>query len=219
VTTRGIEEEFPIMTTQRWERYAPWTGVLAVVLWVAGFLILSPGFIAQDATPEQVLAHHQANGAQLIAGGYIFMLGTLAFVWFLGSLASSLRAAEGGIGRVASIASGGGLAMAVCALLLPAAGVTIALGAGSMSAASADALRHLPGVFFIGVELFAAVLAGATGLVALRTAVLPRWVAWVSLLLALVLLIPPIGWAGVLLGVPLWTLLVSLLLARRAGTS
>jgi hypothetical protein len=208
------------MTTQRWERYAPWTGVLAVILWVVGFLILiSAGMVGQDATPEQVLAFHQTNGGPVIAGSFIFMLGTLAFVWFLGSLRGSLRSAEGGAGRVASIAFGGGLAMAVCALLLPSGGVTVALSAGTMSAASADALRYLPGVFYIGVELFAAVLVAATGLVALRTAVLPRWLAWVSLLLALVLLIPPIGWAGVLLGVPVWTLLVSLLLTRTAGAS
>lgn len=208
------------MTTQRWERYAPWTGVLAVVLWVVGFLILmSPGNVAQDASPEQVLDYHQRNGGPVIAGSFIFMLGVLSFVWFLGSLASSLRVAEAGAGRVASIAFGGGLGMAVCALLLPSGGVYVALAAGTMSAASADALRHLPGVFYIGVELFAAVLVGATGLVALRTAVLPRWLAWVSLLLGLVLLIPPIGWVGVLLGVPLWTLTVSLLLIRAAGTS
>jgi len=208
------------MTTQRWERYAPWTGVLGVVLWVVGFLVLaSPGFVAQDATPEQALAYHQTNGGPLIAGSFTFMLGTLAFVWFLGSLAGSLRSAEGGVGRVASIAFGGGLAMAVCALLLPSGGVTIALAAGTISATAADALRHLPGVFFVGVELFAAVLVGATGLVALRTAILPRWLAWVSLLLALVLLIPPLGWAGVLVGVPVWTLLASLVLIRAAGTA
>ncbi len=207
------------MTTQRWERYAPWTGVLGVVLWVVGFLILSPGSIAQDATPEQVLAHYQTNGGPSIAGSFIFMLGTLAFVWFLGSLVSSLRSAEGAAGRVASIAFGGGLAMAVCALLLPAGSMAVALGAGTMSATSADALHHLPGVFFIGVELFAAVLVGATGLVALRTAVLPRWFAWMSLLLALLLLIPPVGWVAVLVGVPAWTLLASLLLIRAARTS
>lgn len=208
------------MTTERWERYAPWTGVLAVVLWVIGFLILgTSGFVAQDASPEEVLAHYQTNGGPVIAGSFIFMLGALAFVWFLGSLASSLRAAEGGVGRVASIAFAGGVAMAVCALLLPSGGVTLALATATITATSADALRHLPGVFYIGVELFAAVLVGATGLVALRTAVLPRLLAWVSLVLALVLLIPPIGWVGVLLGVPVWTLLVSLLLTRTAGTS
>jgi hypothetical protein len=208
------------MRTERWERYAPWTGALAVVLWVVGFLVLvSSGMVAQDASPEEVLAHYQLNGGPLIAGSYAFMLGSLAFLWFLGSLVAALRSAEGGAGRVSSIAFGGGVAMAVCAVLLPSGGVTIALGAGAMSAASADALRYLPGVFYIGVELFAAVLVGASGLVALRTAVLPRWLAWASLVLALLLLIPPIGWVGVLLGLPAWTLLVSLLLTRRAGTS
>lgn len=207
------------MTTERWERYGPWTGVLAVVLWVVGFVIMmSPGGVAQDASPEQVLDYHRTNGVPLIAGGFVFMLGVLSFVWFLGTLAGSLRSAEGGAGRVASIAFGGGVAMAVCALLLPSGGMYVVLAAGTMSAAAADALRHLPGVFLIGVELFAAVLVAATGLVALRTAVLPRWVAWVSLVLALVLLIPPIGWAGILFGMPVWTLLVSLLLIRTART-
>ncbi len=205
------------MTTERLARYAPWTGALAVVLWVIGFLVLSSGFVAQDASPEEVLALYQTNGGPLIAGSYVFMLGSLAFLWFLGSLVASLRSAEGGVGRVASIAFGGGVAMAVCALLLPSGGMTLALGAGSINANSADALRLLPGVFYIGVELFAAVLLAATGIVALRTGVFPRLFAWVSLLLALVLLIPPIGWAGVLVGVPLWTLGVSVLLTRTAA--
>ena len=206
------------MTTQRLARYAPWTGTLAVALWVVGFLVLvSSGMVAQDASPEEVLAHYQTNGVPIIAGSYVFMLGSLAFLWFLGSLVTSLRSAEGGDGRVASIAFGGGVAMAVCALLLPSGGVTLALGAGTITAASADALRHSPGIFYIGVELFAAVLVAATAIVALRTAVLPRWLAWVSLLLALVLLIPPIGWVGVLVGIPLWTLGVSLLLTRTAA--
>jgi hypothetical protein len=207
------------MTTQRWARYAPWAGVLAVVLWVVGFVVLgNAGFVAQDATAEQFLAQYRANGGPIIAGSYIFTLGTLAFVWFLGSLTSALRSAEGGAGRVASIAFGGGLALAVCAVLLPSGGVTVALSAGTMSANAADALRYLPGLFFVGLELFAAVLVGATGLIALRTAVLPRWFAWLSFLLAVILLIPPLGWAGVLIGIPVWTLLASLFLIRAPGT-
>ena len=43
----------------------------------------------------------------------------------------------------------------------------------------------------------------------------PRWLAWVSLLLALWLVIGPIGWLALLFGLPLWTLLVSVLLLRR----
>jgi hypothetical protein len=209
-----------MMSAQRWERYAPWTGVLTVVLWVVGFVILmSTGMPAQSASPEQVLGYHQSNSAALLAGGLVFGLGALSLIWFLGSLGTSLRSAEGGVGRVSSIAFGGGVAMAVCALLLPAGNVVIALNASTISANAADALRYLPGAFFFGVAMFGAVLVGATGLVALRTAVLPRWMAWVSIVLAVVLAIPFVSWLGILFGVPVWTVLVSLLLTPRAQTS
>jgi hypothetical protein len=209
-----------MMSAQRWERYAPLTGVLAVVLWVVGFLaLMSTGTRDPNASPEQVLAYYQTNSVSLVGGGFVFMLGAVSLVWFLGSLRSSLQPAEGGVGRLTSIAFGGGVAMAVCALLLPAGDVAISLAASTISATAADAMHYLPGVFFIGVELFAAVLVGATGLVALRTAVLPRRLGWVSLLLALVLLIPPLGWLGILFGIPIWTVLVSLLLMRSAGVS
>ena len=57
----------------------------------------------------------------------------------------------------------------------------------------------------------------ATAVAVLRTGILPRWLAWVSLALALLLLIPPIGWLGLIFGLPLWTLLVSFLLWQRAS--
>ncbi|MGZ6651510.1 MAG: hypothetical protein ACXVHB_29195, partial [Solirubrobacteraceae bacterium] len=48
-------------------------------------------------------------------------------------------------------------------------------------------------VFLCPAALGAAVLVGATALVALRTAGLPRWAAWPSMVLALWLLIAPLG--------------------------
>jgi hypothetical protein len=44
------------------------------------------------------------------------------------------------------------------------------------------------------------------------TASLPRWLAWVSLVVALALIILPIGWAALLFAFPLWVLVVSYLL-------
>jgi hypothetical protein len=209
-----------MMTAERLERYAPLTGVLAVVLWVVGFLVLmSSGMPGTTAPPEQVLAYYQRNTAIVLAGGLIFVFGVLAFVWFLGSLRVALHSAEGGAGRLASIAFGGGIAMAISAIFIPAGGMAVALAAGTISATSADALHRLPGIFYVGAEMFAAVVAGATGLAALRTAVLPRWLAWVSVVLAVVLLIPPIGWIGVLIGIPLWVALVSVLLMPSAEIS
>jgi hypothetical protein len=70
-------------------------------------------------------------------------------------------------------------------------------------------------MFFIGAELTAALLIATVGTLFIRTRVLPVWLGWASLVVALWLLIPPIGWAGLLLGVPLWTILVSVLLWMR----
>jgi hypothetical protein len=65
-------------------------------------------------------------------------------------------------------------------------------------------------VFMLGALMLVIV-----GLLFIKTRVLPAWVGWASLVLALVMLIPPIGWAGLLLGFPLWTVLVSVLLWMR----
>jgi hypothetical protein len=142
----------------------------------------------------------------------------LFFIWFLGTLWARLRWAEGGIGPLATTAFGAGLATAVFGLALPAGEMGGVWTNVELEASTAQALTTLDDVFFICVELSAAAFVAAVGLVTILTAVLPRWVGWVSLALALVLLILPIGWAGLLLGFPLWVLLVSVLL-WRAPTS
>jgi hypothetical protein len=53
------------------------------------------------------------------------------------------------------------------------------------------------------------------GAIALRSTLLPKWWAWVSFLLAVVLVIGPIGWAGLIFGLPLWTLVTTYFLMRR----
>jgi len=45
--------------------------------------------------------------------------------------------------------------------------------------------------------------------VAFRTKVLPKWWAILMVLVAIVLLIGPIGWAGLIFGVPIWTLVTA----------
>ena len=58
----------------------------------------------------------------------------------------------------------------------------------------------------------------AVALVAWRTRVLPRWWAGFAGLVAIVLVAGPIGWLGLIFGVPIWTLGTSLfvLLSSRA---
>ena len=57
-------------------------------------------------------------------------------------------------------------------------------------------------------------LAGAAVL-GFGTGVVPRWWAIVSALVAVVLVIGPIGWAALIFGIPVWTLVTSVLLMRE----
>jgi hypothetical protein len=203
----------------RVERVSALAGVLAVLLWVGGVALIGgghvgfPGGIPEEGADE-VLAHFQDNADAVVSGSWLFMLGSLAFLWFTGILRSRLLRAEGGAGTFASIAFAGGVATGVFALGIPTGGVVAALGVDQLGASEAAALNALEATFFIGAELSAIVLLAAAAVVALRTAVLPRWWVGMSILLAVWLAIGPIGWIGVLAGIPLWTITTSLILAR-----
>jgi hypothetical protein len=102
----------------RLERFSALAGVLAVVLWIVGVATIGgghlglPGGIPEESADE-VLAHFRANEASAVSGGWLFMLGSLVFLWFAGILRSRLVGAEGGTATFASIAFAGGVATGI----------------------------------------------------------------------------------------------------------
>ncbi|HET7044408.1 MAG TPA: hypothetical protein VFI37_06120 [Gaiellaceae bacterium] len=205
--------------TNRLHRSMLLTGLLAVVLWIVG-LVVHEGLadsLSESASDQQILAWVQGNTNYILTGGWLFMVGCLCFVWFLGALRARLLDAEGGAGTLATIAFAGGLATAIFGMLTQAGDLALAIDKDDVSAATAGALHHATDAFFVGAELSAILLTVATAVLALRSGVLPRWWAIFSLLLAVVLVIGPIGWAGLIFGVPIWTIGTSLQLALGGG--
>lgn len=192
----------------RWERHAPLAGVIAVVLWVIGILVVGE---TKDKAPE-ILAQVQDDKNKIIAGTIIFLIGTGFFFWFLGSLRVRLLDAEGPVARLTAIAFAGGVATAVflAGLLLPLSAA--AFSEDDIDASAASAMSHMGDAFFFGAEYMAPVFLTATALVVLRHGGLPNWLAWLSLLVALAMLIAPIGWAALIFGFPIWVLIVSVVL-------
>lgn len=198
------------------ERYAPLAGVLAVVGWVVGLLVV--GDISSKDKGNELLAYYQAHDSRILAGGLIWLIGTALFVWFLGSLRSRLLAAEGPEARLTSLAFAGGVATAICLALQVGADMAGALSEEDLDGSAARAIRSVSDAFFIGAEFLLPVMMTAVGLLALRTAVFPRWLGWLSLLIALVLLIAPIGWAALVFAFPIWVLIVAYLVWRPVTT-
>lgn len=207
------------MESNRWDRFSPLTGVLAAALWLVGTLILFSDEPDGAASPEELAAYFADDAGRIITGAFIFMLGVAAFLWFVGTLRAELARAEGGVGRIAGIVQAGGVATASMMFAMAAPDAAGALQAQNQdrdpSPEAADALSALGNGFFLGAETAAIVLVAATALAVLRTGIFPRWVAWASLVLGLWLVIGPIGWLGLIVGLPAWTVLVSVLLWRR----
>jgi hypothetical protein len=197
-----------------WERLAALGGIVAVALWVLGVLIMESSNPGSD-DPAELLAWFQDDTGTILASGFLFMLGSVFFLIFVGALRARLVAAEGPGAFLTAIAFGAGLATAILTMLVPAPNLSAAISESELTEEAALAVSVVDDAFFVAAELSAALLLVATGLLILRYGPMPRWLAWVSFLFALWLLIPPIGWAGLLLGVPLWTIAVALLMWMR----
>jgi hypothetical protein len=200
------------------ERIWPLTGILTVALWIVGLVVME-GVTdppADDAGAEAILSWYQSDSNGIAAGAFLFMLGGFTFFWFLGALRDRLVLAEPGPGTVTALVFGSGVATAVFALGTPGGDIAAAINNEDLGAPAAEALNTLGDLFFIGAEVSAAVLLSAVGVLVLRTRVLPVWLGWVSLVIALWLLIAPVGWAALIFAFPLWIIAVSLLLFMRA---
>jgi hypothetical protein len=198
-----------------WERLAALAGIVAVVLWIVSVLITENTNLPDDDKPLEILRWFQTESSAILAAGFLFMLGCLFFVIFVGALRARLVAAEGEGAFLTAIAFGAGLGVGFFTLLIPGPNLAGALAKDELLPQAAQALVIVDDAFFVAAELSAALMLTAAALVILRYGALPRWLGWVALVFALWLLIPPIGWAGLLLGLPLWTLAAAVLMWMR----
>jgi hypothetical protein len=199
--------------SSKWERWATLSGVPAVVFWILG-VILTSSKAKGDKGPEALASYHQHSDG-ILAGGLLWSIGVLLFIWFLGSLRSHYLAAEGGAGRLSSLAFGGGIAAAVMGMLIPVADEVGALNKDDIDASGAAVLHHFSDAFFLATEYMLPVFFFSSAILALRFGALPKWLGWLSILVGIVLLIGPIGWAALIFATPIWVLIVSIWLYLR----
>jgi hypothetical protein len=207
--------------TWGWDRLGPVSGLAAVLGWVLSIFVIegvgdSPG---DNATAANVLRYFETEEGSLYVGGVLFFIASALLIWF----GSSLRAAigeRGGTDRIASIVFGSAVATAVLSMAFVAPQVGGAFAANESEApllpGAAQALWFAGDGFFVATEFAAASLLVATAVAIFATRVLPLWLAWLGLVIAVLLVIPPIGWAGLIFGFPLWVLITSVLLWRQA---
>jgi hypothetical protein len=172
------------MSDRDWERLGAATGAFSVLLFIVGFAIFpTPPDVDASATAIHTYYADEQGGIQ--ASMVLLTAALFFFIWFLGSLRSALRAAEGGTGRVSSIAFAGGLVSAGALFTL------ITLIAGAAFRPEQTTAEVTSAINDLAVVSGAPALAGLTALfaasakVALRHGAFPNSIGLLLVLAAL----------------------------------
>src|SRR6266511_5118943 len=144
---------------------------------------------ASDPVGE-IAGYFADNREALRAQGLLFVIGAGFLLWFLGSLRSFLIRAEGGTGRLSTVAFGAGVASTVITV------VALAFQIGLATAPGGDVAPALVGTMdalFTVANLPLAVMLIAVAVVSFRTRAFPAWLGWLSVAAAAAQLAPSFG--------------------------
>jgi hypothetical protein len=184
-------------------------GPITVGLWILGVLLVTQGQPGNDATGGQILGFYKSHTNTILLGGWLFMLGCLGFVTFVSGLRA--RLAEMNVpSQLPGLAFAGATMTGVFGMLFAATDVAGAIDKTEISPATAATFHHAGDLFFVCAELAAVLVVGSVAIMAWKTRVLPRWWTVYSGLLVVTLVAGPIGWIGLIFGLPIWTLGTSL---------
>ena len=192
------------------------SGILFVVLFVPSYLSAPDSPIATSGPQDVIDYFTDRQDGILIINGLLLVFAAFFFLWFLGVLHGVLQGAEGEGYGFSSVSLAGGLIF--IALVLTGAAVEIVYPAtlarfenfqqdaqlGFLSLALSGWMYRFA---FVGM----AALIAATSVLALRTSVLPGWLAWAGFVAALVALLRFLGPLGGWLAL-LWVIVVSVLM-------
>jgi hypothetical protein len=175
-------------------RWAALSGIVFVVLMLTGAALVID-VPAADASAQDIASYltDSGNHTRNIIGAYLWVLGGLAFLGFVAGLRAVLRRAEGDPGTLSSLVFGAGVVFtavwSVSAAAL--ASVAYAVELADAPVSDPDLVRVLPQLgsllLLLGGGFAGILLVLATAMLIFRTGVLPRWLAWFGILVAIAL--------------------------------
>jgi hypothetical protein len=210
----------------KWETYAAGTGLIAAAFMLASYLLLLAADMPTSGAALQAFYADTDKRNLLMLSWLMVAFGAAFSAWFLGTLRAVLRRAEGSDGRVSGTAYGAGLASVVLfvigsSLFMPIAASLRFDDDFTFNPALDVHVQSLLNSMAYGVlasaGILAAVLVGATALVAMRTAVFARWFGIFSVVVAVLLLLTPFLALLPVVLIPIWTIAASVVAIRAIG--
>jgi len=199
--------------SMRWERYAPLTEMVFVVLMIVSFIVQNKR-LSLHATGADVIAQYKAHHAHAVASSALSAWAIVFFVFFAAAVWSHLRRFEAAR-ALAALALGGAAVLAVGVASFAAFRWSLADTRNSLVPAAAQALNVLnedfTWPFLIGIAIFGI----GVGLAIVRSRSLPVWLGWIAVAFGIAGVTPASFVAFLVLMA--WTLVVSALLFRRSA--
>src|SRR5712692_7744052 len=199
----------------RWNRYAPLTGVVFVGLLIASFAIggSTPGV---HSTGAHVISFYKAHHRAQFASDFIGAVGATFFLFFAASLRARLRRREGGE-ALAALAFAGAVLVAVGGATFSALSWSLTDARNTLDPSAAQALNVISNDFFFPFAVGTCAFMIGNWLAVLRTGALPKWLGWIALPIGIAAL-TPVGFISFLV-VMAWSLIVSVLLYLRPSAA
>jgi hypothetical protein len=194
-----------------WERLAPLTGVVFVVIAVLVFAIggSTPG---NHDTAQEVQSYYGAHHDKHMLLSFILALSIPFLLFFVSTLRYELRRA-GGTGQLANAAFAGGVLAAAGFGILAFVHYALADAAGSDNTiGTTQTLNVLDNGDFIPVAAGIGVLMLGAGLSAVRHGGVPKWLGWAGVVIG-ILAFTPAGFLAFLAS-GIWIAIASILLTQ-----
>jgi hypothetical protein len=201
------------MPLSTFEKFLPWTGALAGVLW--GVQMLAAKSPDDPADPKAVTVIGNAVTGNYIAG-FALLVGALMLVFFAAAARKSLRSGEAGESTYSSVAHGGILVAATGFGLLGVVQIALTNAAKSHDAAATATIGQLALIGWLPALVGLVAAFWALGLGGLRNATLPKWFAIITVVLGVVGVLGPLAMIVYLL-LPLWLIAASAVAASRSA--
>jgi hypothetical protein len=197
------------------QRLAPLSGIAFVALVAVGFIAVGGNTPDVNDSPTKITSYWADHHDKQVVAALLVALGAIFLAIFAASLRDRMRGpgGEGGLWQNLILIGGG----ASVAGFLVAVGFHVALADGGDHHFSTDAMVALNALdndsFFAFAIPLTIMLLGAAG-ATLKVGVLPRWLGWTALVIAIAGFTPAgfiaFGLAGI------WIIIASILLSQRA---
>jgi hypothetical protein len=190
-------------TAKEWERYAWLAGIVFVIALVAEIVVAIGVELSQNDSAAKIANGLHAHETRLIVTACLSVVYAVTFVIYLSALHRLLRGDSDRTRALGSLVLIGGV-LFVTLHAISDVGITGLVGAKLASYGA----QHDPGVSYalylmtfalesVG-DVFGSLFAFATGVLVLRSGVLPRWLAWVSILAGSMLFLQGFGLGGII---------------------